>query len=115
MSTTGRLTCGQPSPRLYPLFLRRPALDREAFIARMERVFTVIGSTGFPRDPDEITTLARESFDRDRDPRGPGRQLAAIPVAMPWTRVTGDCASAGCARAPRASATTPIEAKRRIV
>ncbi len=78
MSTTGKLTSGQPSPRLYPLFLRRPAEGKEAFVARMEKVFTTIGSPGFPRDLEEIRTLARESFDRDQDPRGPGRQLAAI-------------------------------------
>ena len=78
MSTTGKLTSGQPSPRLYPLFLRRPAEGKEAFVARMEKVFTTIGSPGFPRDLEEIRTLARESFERDPDPRGPGRQLAAI-------------------------------------
>jgi pimeloyl-ACP methyl ester carboxylesterase len=86
MSTTGRLTRGQPSPRLYPLFLRRPAVDREAFVARMERVFTAIGSPGFPRDLDEIGTLARESFERDPDPRGPGRQLAAVIASGDRTR-----------------------------
>jgi pimeloyl-ACP methyl ester carboxylesterase len=86
MSTTGRLTCGQPSIRLYPMFLRRPALDREAFVARMERVFTTIGSPGFPRDLQDIRTLARESYDRDPDPRGPGRQLAAIIASGDRTR-----------------------------
>ncbi|HTY97018.1 MAG TPA: alpha/beta fold hydrolase [Solirubrobacteraceae bacterium] len=78
MSTTGRLTAGQPSLRLYPLFLRRPAEGRDAFVARMEKVFTTIGSPGFPRDLEEIRTLALESYERDPDPRGPGRQLAAI-------------------------------------
>ena len=47
-------------------------------MARMEKVFTTIGSPGFPRDLEEIRALARESFERDHDPRGPGRQLAAI-------------------------------------
>ena len=78
MSTTGKLTSGQPSPRMYPVLLRRPAEGIEAFVARMEKVFTTIGSPGFPRDLEEIRTLARESFERDHDPRGPGRQLAAI-------------------------------------
>ena len=70
MSTTGSLTAGQPSLRLYPLFLRRPADGREAFVARMERVFTTIGSPGFPRDLEEIRNLALESYERDHDPRG---------------------------------------------
>ncbi|HUH79803.1 MAG TPA: alpha/beta fold hydrolase [Solirubrobacteraceae bacterium] len=86
MSTTGRLTRGQPSLRLYPLFLRRPAEGREAFVARMEKVFTAIGSPGFPRDLDDIRTLAGDSFDRDPDPRGPGRQLAAIIASGDRTR-----------------------------
>jgi len=81
MSTTGKLTSGQPSLRLYPLFLRRPAEGMEAFVARMEKVFTAIGSPGFPRDLDEIRTLAAASYDRDHDPAGPGRQLAAIIAA----------------------------------
>ena len=86
MSTTGRLTRGQPSLRLYPVFLRRPAEGREAFVARMEKVFTAIGSPGFPRDLDEIRTLALDSYERDRDPQGPGRQMAAIIASGDRTR-----------------------------
>jgi pimeloyl-ACP methyl ester carboxylesterase len=40
MSSTGRLTSGQPSLRLYSLFLRAAPREREAFVAHMERVFT---------------------------------------------------------------------------
>jgi pimeloyl-ACP methyl ester carboxylesterase len=78
MSSTGSRKSGQPSPRLYPLFLRPAPREREAFAAHMERVFAAIGSPGFPRDAEDVRTLARASFDRDRDPDGSGRQLAAI-------------------------------------
>ncbi|HME04159.1 MAG TPA: alpha/beta hydrolase [Solirubrobacteraceae bacterium] len=78
MSTTGSRRCGQPSPRVYPILLGRPAYGREAFIARMERVFSVIGSPGLPRDPQDMHAIASLSYDRDHDPAGPGRQLAAI-------------------------------------
>jgi pimeloyl-ACP methyl ester carboxylesterase len=78
MSNTGRLWTGQPALRLYPFFLRRPAAGRGEYIAHFERLFAAIGSTGLPRDPEEIRALAGMSYDRDHDPAGPGRQLAAI-------------------------------------
>jgi len=85
MSNTGRLGSGQPALRIYPLFLRRvplgrhaSALEREAFVAAADRLFAVIGSTGIERDPEEIRELAAKSYDRDHDPNGTGRQLAAI-------------------------------------
>jgi pimeloyl-ACP methyl ester carboxylesterase len=78
MSNTGALSNGQPSLRLYPLFLRRPALGRDAYVAHFERLFAAIGSSGLPREPQEIRELATLSYDRDHDAAGPGRQLAAI-------------------------------------
>jgi pimeloyl-ACP methyl ester carboxylesterase len=78
MSNTGSLLNGQPSLRLYSMFLSRPARGRDAYIAHTERVFARIGSPGLPRDAEDIRALAAASFDRDHDRAGPGRQLAAI-------------------------------------
>jgi pimeloyl-ACP methyl ester carboxylesterase len=78
MSSTGSSWSGQPALRIYPIFLRQPAAGRDQFIAHTERLFAAIGSRGIPRDPDDIRTLAERSYDRDHDPAGPGRQLAAI-------------------------------------
>jgi pimeloyl-ACP methyl ester carboxylesterase len=78
MSNTGALSNGQPALRLYPFFLRRPAAGRDAYVAHFERLFAAIGSRGLPREPDEIRELAQLSYERDHDPAGPGRQLAAI-------------------------------------
>src|ERR1039458_7401791 len=78
MSNTGSVWTGQPALRLYPYFLRRPAEGRAEYVAHMERLFAAIGSTGLPRDTEEIRELAQASYDRDRDPAGPRRQLAAI-------------------------------------
>jgi pimeloyl-ACP methyl ester carboxylesterase len=78
MSMTGSRWKGQPSPLLYPMFLRRPAEGREQSIERTRKVFKAIGSRGLPQDPDIIRDIAERSYDRDPDPRGPGRQLAAI-------------------------------------
>jgi pimeloyl-ACP methyl ester carboxylesterase len=78
MSNTGARRSGQPSLRVYPVLLRRAPRGREAFIAHMESVFTAIGSRGLPRDLDDMRALAAVTYDRDHDPGGPGRQLAAI-------------------------------------
>ncbi len=85
MSNTGRFRTGQPALRIYPLFLRRVPLgrhasapERAAFVAAADRLFATIGSTGIERDPEEIPELAGRSYDRDHDPAGTGRQLAAI-------------------------------------
>ncbi len=78
MSNTGRLWTGQPALRVYPFFLRRAATSRAEFVEHLARLFAVIGSPGLPRDEQELRVLAGESWDRDPDPSGPGRQLAAI-------------------------------------
>jgi pimeloyl-ACP methyl ester carboxylesterase len=78
MSNTGSRVWGQPSLRTYAVLLRRAPAGRDAYIAHIERVFAAIGSTGLPRDMEEIRALAAASYDRDHDPDGPGRQLAAI-------------------------------------
>jgi pimeloyl-ACP methyl ester carboxylesterase len=78
MSNTGSRRQGQPSLRVYPIFLRRPAQGRDEFIEHMERLFATIGSRGLPRDEDDLRAIALASYERDHDPAGPGRQLAAI-------------------------------------
>jgi pimeloyl-ACP methyl ester carboxylesterase len=78
MSTTGRRWVGQPAARVYPLLARRPREGREAAIERVEKVFALIGSQGLPQDTEHLRDLAGRSYDRDHDPAGPARQLAAI-------------------------------------
>jgi pimeloyl-ACP methyl ester carboxylesterase len=78
MSNTGSRRGGQPSLRVYPIFLARPPRGRDEFIAHMERLFRTIGSRGLPRDEEDLRAIAIASYERDHDPAGPGRQLAAI-------------------------------------
>jgi pimeloyl-ACP methyl ester carboxylesterase len=78
MSNTGGIRNGQPSLRVYKVFLRRPGEGREAFIAHTEVLFKAIGSPGFPHDDADLHKFAEISYERDHDPTGPGRQLAAI-------------------------------------
>jgi pimeloyl-ACP methyl ester carboxylesterase len=42
------------------------------------KVFAAIGSRGLERDDDLIRSIAEQAWERDHDPHGPGRQLAAI-------------------------------------
>lgn len=81
MSNTGSLLSGQPSPRLYSTFLRHAPSDRDGFVEHMVGVFAAIGSPGELRDVESVRALAGLSYDRDHDPDGPGRQLAAILAA----------------------------------
>jgi len=86
MSSTGSLRSGQPSLRVYSVFMRRAPRERSAFVAHMARLFETIGSPGLPRDEQDIRELAALSYDRDRDSEGPGRQLAAIIASGDRTR-----------------------------
>jgi len=86
MSNTGSRFSGQPALRSYGIFLRRPPAGREAFIAHAERVFAALGSPGIERDPADIRAIAAESYDRDHDPAGSSRQLAAIAASGDRTR-----------------------------
>jgi len=78
MSTTGNRRYGQPSFKTYPVLLRKRPNSRESYIASVEHIFSLIGSPGIHRSPEDIRSLAEQSYERDHDPRGPGRQLAAI-------------------------------------
>lgn len=78
MSNTGSQLSGRPAIGIYPIFLRRPPRGREAFVAQAERLFARIGSSGVPRDPEDVRRIAAASYDRDHDHDGPARQLGAI-------------------------------------
>ena len=78
MSSTGSRRSGQTSKRLYPIFLRRPPRDREAYVEHTLSLFKLIGSPSRDADEDEIRRVAGLSYDRGQNPAGSGRQLAAI-------------------------------------
>jgi pimeloyl-ACP methyl ester carboxylesterase len=86
MSTTGSRRVGNPALKVYPFFLGRPPREREAFIDRIVKLFGVVGSPGFPRDEAELRALLSQSYDRDPNPAGTPRQLAAIMAAGDRTR-----------------------------
>ena len=78
MSTTGERSVGRPKLRMMGLLMRRAPREKEAFVEHFVGVFRAIGSRGFAFDEDRVRRHAAEAYERDNDPTGTGRQLAAI-------------------------------------
>jgi pimeloyl-ACP methyl ester carboxylesterase len=60
------------------VLVRRAPRQKQGFIDHFVRVFKMIGSRGFGFDEARIRELASATYERDHDPAGTGRQLAAI-------------------------------------
>ncbi len=79
MSNTGGRFTGQPAFTLYPVLLRRPPRDRDAYVEHSVAVFGRIGSSeDLGHDEDRLRDIAARSYDRGITGAGTGRQLAAI-------------------------------------
>jgi len=78
MSNTGHRWKGMPGLRAYPIFMRRPADNREGAIESTLSTFRLIGSPDFPLDEEELRRIAQLSYERGYNPAGTARQLAAI-------------------------------------
>ncbi len=61
MSNTGHRWRGMPGLRVYPMFLRRPARNRQGAIDASVEAFRRIGSPGFPFDEAELRSVAERS------------------------------------------------------
>lgn len=86
MSNTGSRLNGQPALKTYPVILRRAPRDLEGYLAQQVQVHAAIGSPGVPPDDPLFLEIARRSFERNPDPSGTGRQLAAILASGDRTR-----------------------------
>jgi pimeloyl-ACP methyl ester carboxylesterase len=78
MSTTGDRSVGRATKEAAAVLTARMAPDRDAYAENALATARIIGSPGFPRDEELVKARARALFDRSYDPRGVGRQLAAI-------------------------------------
>jgi len=80
MSTTGARHLPQPSLRVRAELLRRPddPSNVDSLVEHYERLFSVIGSPGYPTPPEEFRARIRRAVERGYHPAGFLRQLGAI-------------------------------------
>ncbi|GAA1004996.1 alpha/beta hydrolase [Acrocarpospora pleiomorpha] len=81
ISSTPALALASPTDAAMAALLGTPARNRDEAIQRALEVFQVIGSPGYPSEPDWIARIAGVSYDRCYDPVGSTRQLIAIMAA----------------------------------
>jgi pimeloyl-ACP methyl ester carboxylesterase len=78
MSTTGDRMLGTPKLRVWSVLTRRAPNGRDAYIDYFARVFRMIGSPAYRVDEGRVRELAGATYDRDHNPAGTARQLAAV-------------------------------------
>jgi pimeloyl-ACP methyl ester carboxylesterase len=78
MSTTGSRRVGTPSLKAFGLMLAEAPRTREAYVERIVKTFSVIGSPVYPADPERLREIAGRMYDRSHNPRGILRQMHAI-------------------------------------
>jgi pimeloyl-ACP methyl ester carboxylesterase len=85
MSTTGRRDLPQGRPDVMAVLTMPPASDsREDRMAAGRKIWSAIGSPGFPATEAEMTALLEREVDRvPYDPVAPARQLVAIFASEP--------------------------------
>ena len=79
MTSSGARGLGQPSLRVRRALIAKPAgNDAAALIRHGCRIFTLIGSPGFPTPPEQLRERVTEAVHRSSNPAGSVRQLIAI-------------------------------------
>ena len=78
MSTTGDMKVGQATPEtIKALFGGPPAVTRQEVIDRQVKAISIVGSPGFPVEPEEVIARITRAYDRNYDPIGIARQAVA--------------------------------------
>ena len=77
-STTGRRSVGWQHPALLPRLIAPRKAGREAYVESSVAMWSLIGSAGFPSDPEALRTRAGDTFDRGVSASGVVRQMLAI-------------------------------------
>jgi pimeloyl-ACP methyl ester carboxylesterase len=78
MSTTGKRSVGWQHPRLLTALLTPAKPGREAYVDDSVKMWSMIGSPGFPEHREQTRALAGEAYDRGVSAAGALRQMIAI-------------------------------------
>jgi pimeloyl-ACP methyl ester carboxylesterase len=79
MTTSGSRRLPQPSARVRAALLSRPdGRDRAAVVAHVERLLRLIGSPGYPPEPQRLRQRVEATVARAWRPAGTARQLCAV-------------------------------------
>ena len=79
MTTSGARQLKQAHPRVLRVLMSRPQKpDAQTYMAHMGQVLSVIGSPGYPPDPQRLQQRLMASFSRAYRPAGTARQLVAV-------------------------------------
>jgi pimeloyl-ACP methyl ester carboxylesterase len=79
MTTSGARHLKQAHPRVLRVLMSRPQKpDAQTYMAHMRHVLSVIGSPGYPPDPQRLQQRLMASFSRAYRPAGTARQLVAV-------------------------------------
>ncbi len=79
MTTTGSRRLPQPGLRVQHALISRPdGSNRAAVVKHLQRVMKVIGSPGYPPDPERLRQRLDASVRRAWRPSGTARQMAAV-------------------------------------
>lgn len=89
MSHTGARALAQPTPEASAALFSPPPIDRASAVDRAIGIWRVIGSPGFPFDEARIRRRAALAWDRDHDPMGVMRQMAAVLTSRDRTQDLG--------------------------
>jgi pimeloyl-ACP methyl ester carboxylesterase len=78
MSTTGDPKLPQGKPEVMALLAKAPPADRAGYIDYAVEMWSTVGSPGFAFDEAATRERSGRHYDRNFDPGGVGRQLAAV-------------------------------------
>jgi pimeloyl-ACP methyl ester carboxylesterase len=78
MSSTGNRAVGQPHAETMAIFAGAPPTTRAESIQRVVNASRVIGSPGYPPDPEVVAERAGRAYDRGYDPAAMPRQGVAV-------------------------------------
>jgi len=86
MSSTGKRTVGWQNPKIMPAMLASAGSTRDAYVERMVKTMSIIGSPAYPSDETAARARGIETYDRGWSASGTTRQMMAVLTQPDRTR-----------------------------